>query len=131
MARKRYTAEQIIGHLREAEILLSKGKTVADSVECAKGTLDVLGDRDQAKVIFDQAGENCKSGEDFAQLAKGIIETIEDTDLARSIFSKGEREICDFPHSLALMTKSTRGTQNGPERRRRARLFPRAPLKTK
>ena len=29
MARKRYSAEQIINHLREAEILLAKGKTVA------------------------------------------------------------------------------------------------------
>ena len=28
MARKRYTAEQIIGHLRQAEILISEGKTL-------------------------------------------------------------------------------------------------------
>jgi transposase-like protein len=28
MSRKRFTAEQIITHLREAEVLLSKGKTV-------------------------------------------------------------------------------------------------------
>ena len=28
MARKRYTAEQIIGHLRQAEIRISEGKTV-------------------------------------------------------------------------------------------------------
>ena len=30
MARKRYTAEQIIGHLRQAEIRFSEGKTVAE-----------------------------------------------------------------------------------------------------
>ena len=28
MARKRYSAEQIIGHLRQAEILISEGKTI-------------------------------------------------------------------------------------------------------
>ena len=28
MARKRYTAEQIIGHLRQTEILISEGKTI-------------------------------------------------------------------------------------------------------
>jgi putative transposase len=32
MAKKRYSAEQIIGHLREAEILLSQGKTVREAV---------------------------------------------------------------------------------------------------
>ena len=31
-ARKRYTAEQIIGHLRQAEIRISEGKTVAEVV---------------------------------------------------------------------------------------------------
>ena len=31
MARKRYTAEQIIGHLRQAEILISEGKTIGES----------------------------------------------------------------------------------------------------
>ena len=31
MPRKRFTAEQIIGHIREAEILLSQGKTVAET----------------------------------------------------------------------------------------------------
>ena len=31
MARKRYTAEQIIGHLRQAEILISEGKTVIEA----------------------------------------------------------------------------------------------------
>ena len=31
MARKRYTAEQIIGHLRQAEILISQGKTVIEA----------------------------------------------------------------------------------------------------
>ncbi len=30
MARKRYTAEQIMGHLRQAEILISEGKTIGD-----------------------------------------------------------------------------------------------------
>ncbi len=30
MARKRYTAEQIIGHLRQAEIRISEGKTIAE-----------------------------------------------------------------------------------------------------
>ena len=32
MARKRLTSEQIINHLRQAEILLSEGKTVRDAV---------------------------------------------------------------------------------------------------
>jgi len=32
MARKRYTAEQIIGHLRQAEIWVSEGKTIAEVV---------------------------------------------------------------------------------------------------
>jgi transposase-like protein len=32
MAGKRYTAEQIIGHLRQAEIRISEGKTVAEVV---------------------------------------------------------------------------------------------------
>jgi transposase-like protein len=31
MARKRYTAEQIIGHLRQAEIRISEGKTIAEA----------------------------------------------------------------------------------------------------
>tara|TARA_B100000315_G_scaffold244298_1_gene268668 strand:- start:440 stop:718 length:279 start_codon:yes stop_codon:yes gene_type:complete len=30
MARKRYSAEQIIGHLRQAEIRISEGKTVGE-----------------------------------------------------------------------------------------------------
>jgi len=33
MARKRYTAEQIIGMLREVEILLGQGQTVAHAVK--------------------------------------------------------------------------------------------------
>jgi len=32
MARKRYTAEQIIGKLREAEVLIAGGKTVSETV---------------------------------------------------------------------------------------------------
>ena len=32
MSRKRYSAEQIIGHLRQAEILVSEGKTIAEVV---------------------------------------------------------------------------------------------------
>lgn len=32
MSRKRYTAEQIIGKLREAEVLIAAGKTVAETV---------------------------------------------------------------------------------------------------
>ena len=32
MARKRYSAEQIIGHLRQAEILISEGKTIVEAV---------------------------------------------------------------------------------------------------
>ena len=32
MARKRYSAEQIIGHLRQAEIRMSEGKTVLEVV---------------------------------------------------------------------------------------------------
>mgnify|MGYP000906271517 CR=1 FL=1 len=32
MARKRYTAEQIIGHLRQAEIWTSEGKTIIEAV---------------------------------------------------------------------------------------------------
>jgi transposase-like protein len=31
MARKKYTAEQIINHLREAEILISQGKSVREA----------------------------------------------------------------------------------------------------
>ena len=31
MSRKRYTAEQIIGHLRQAEILISAGKTIIEA----------------------------------------------------------------------------------------------------
>ena len=31
MARKRYTAEQIIGHLRQAEILIFEGKTIIEA----------------------------------------------------------------------------------------------------
>ena len=31
MARKRYTAEQIIGHLRQAEILISEGQTIIEA----------------------------------------------------------------------------------------------------
>ena len=31
MARKRYTAEQIIAHLRQAEILISEGKTIIEA----------------------------------------------------------------------------------------------------
>ena len=31
MARKRYTAELIINHIREAEILISQGRTVAET----------------------------------------------------------------------------------------------------
>ena len=30
MARKRYTAEQIIGHLRQAEVMVGQGKAIAD-----------------------------------------------------------------------------------------------------
>jgi transposase-like protein len=30
MPKKRFTAEQIIGHLREAEVLLAKGQTTAE-----------------------------------------------------------------------------------------------------
>jgi len=33
MAKKRYTAEQIIGMLREVEILLGQGQTVAHAVK--------------------------------------------------------------------------------------------------
>ena len=32
MSRERYSAEQIIGHLRQAEILVSGGKTIAEVV---------------------------------------------------------------------------------------------------
>ena len=31
MARKRYSAEQIIGHLRQAEILIAEGKTIGEA----------------------------------------------------------------------------------------------------
>jgi transposase-like protein len=31
LARKRYSAEQIIGHLRQAEILISEGKTILEA----------------------------------------------------------------------------------------------------
>ena len=32
MSRKRYTAEHIIGHFRQAEIRTSEGKTIAEAV---------------------------------------------------------------------------------------------------
>ncbi len=32
VARKRYTAEQIMGHLRQAEILISEAKTIGEAV---------------------------------------------------------------------------------------------------
>lgn len=32
MARKRYTAEQIIGHLRQAEVMVGQGKSIADAL---------------------------------------------------------------------------------------------------
>ena len=31
MSRERYTAEQIMGHLRQAEILISEGKTIGEA----------------------------------------------------------------------------------------------------
>jgi len=31
LARKRYSAEQIIGHLRQAKILISEGKTILEA----------------------------------------------------------------------------------------------------
>ena len=37
MARKRYTAEQIIRKLREAEVLISKGMTAAEAIREAGG----------------------------------------------------------------------------------------------
>ena len=39
MARKRYTAEQIIGHLRQAEVMLGQGKSMVDVLRA----LDVTG----------------------------------------------------------------------------------------
>ncbi len=39
MARKRYTAEQIIGYLRQSEVLLGQGKGMADVLRA----LDVTG----------------------------------------------------------------------------------------
>ena len=30
MARKRYTAEQIIGHLRQAEVMVGQGKSIGE-----------------------------------------------------------------------------------------------------
>ena len=32
MARKRYTAEQIIGYLRQAEVMIGQGKSIADAL---------------------------------------------------------------------------------------------------
>lgn len=39
MARKRYTAEQIINHLREVEILVSQGGTVRDAIRPFQDTV--------------------------------------------------------------------------------------------
>ena len=39
MARKRYTAEQIIGHLRQAEVMLAQDKSMVDVLRA----LDVTG----------------------------------------------------------------------------------------
>ena len=48
MARKRYSAEQIIGHLRQAEILISEGKTIIEAArhlaQLADNPLTTLGD---------------------------------------------------------------------------------------
>ena len=38
MARKRYTAEQIIGHLRQAEVLLGQGRSLAEVVRTLEVT---------------------------------------------------------------------------------------------
>ena len=38
MARKRYTAEQIIGPLRQAEILISEGKTIIEAARHLGGS---------------------------------------------------------------------------------------------
>ena len=52
MARKRYTAEQIIGHLRQAEIPISEGKTVAEVVRELGGSSELRPEES------DQAGED-------------------------------------------------------------------------
>ncbi len=37
MARKRYTAEQIIGHLRQAEVMVGQGKSIAGLRQSGRG----------------------------------------------------------------------------------------------
>ena len=69
MARKRYTAEQIIGHLRHAEVLIGQGKYMEEVLR----ELDVTGNTyyrwrkefgglglDQAKRLKALEQENCR-----------------------------------------------------------------------
>ena len=69
MARKRYTAEQIIGHLRQAEVMLGQGKSMVDVLRA----LDVTGNTyyrwrkeygglglDQARRLKDLEQENSR-----------------------------------------------------------------------
>ncbi len=87
MARKRYSAEQIIGYLREAEILLAKGSTIGQV--CRKigiteqtyyrwrrdyGSLSV----DQAKRLKEMEKENVRLKQLVADLSldKAILKEV-------------------------------------------------------
>lgn len=69
MARKRFTAEQIIGHLRQAEVMIGQGKSLADVLRAIDVTANTyyrwrkeyggLG-MDQARRLKDLEQENAR-----------------------------------------------------------------------
>ena len=54
MARKRYTSEQIIGYLREAEVLQAKGSTIGQVIVFQSGSEGVA---DYLVAFFDTGSE--------------------------------------------------------------------------
>ena len=69
MARKRYTAEQIIGYLRQAEVMVGQGKSISDvlrEIDVTANTYyrwrkEYVGLRlDQAKRLKDLEQENAR-----------------------------------------------------------------------
>lgn len=91
MARKHFTAEQIIGKLREAEILLSQGKTLEQAIRA----IGVTGNTyyrwrkeyggmklDQAKRLKDLEAENMR-------LKRAVAELTVDNQILKEV-SKGK-----------------------------------------
>lgn len=91
MARKHFTAEQIIGKLREAEVLLSQGKTQEQAIR----TIGVTGNTyyrwrkeyggmklDQAKRLKDLEAENMR-------LKRAVAELTVDNQILKEV-SKGK-----------------------------------------